>query len=497
MSYDDLDSILEESVLYAISAALTHRGFEVKEGGESSPPTQWENGYQKITRSGNSYTIEVTISSGDGGDGQLDDQADELLQEYKTEIFDHYAEVIPPLFDDWRDVELLSGLVGEREALQDGLTWINISPGSARAGGGGGFAGGEISRALDKLYIHMDDLRGRYVEAFHANYVSRVDEATGNNAVLMSALEIAMVAQYEVIKAVRDDIGKLATAFRGALKQSGALPSGTDETAIKIAVVGALFSAVGIVGTGGLALAASGASAGTGLLGSILGATKDEKEIEVSGSHPDDVIDDLQSQLTTYKSEVRNEEQDIADKLDALAATAAGEGDPDESQPDFTLGRAGVTRGRDAGQIFDETEDDADIKFTRRNVNAIVDNDIPGIGGCFDEARKGLRVGSGPFNRPYQVGLGSTGIFSSYDALQDVVVENLNNLKKNLDAAGDTLLIAVDHLGQADGGVNERLDQQAKRLDQIEEAQLQQERLLERLENRPPHILPPGGVRPY
>lgn len=483
--YDDIDSILEDSVLYAISAALTHRGFEVKSGDESSPPTVWENGYQKITRSGSTYSIEVTINSGDGGDDQLDDQAAEQLQTYKTEIFDHYASVIPPLFDDWRDIELLSDLVAEREALQDGMTWINITPGSARAGGGGGFAGGEISRSLDQLYIHMDDLRGLAVERFHSDYVSQVDEVAGNNAVLMSALEIAMVAQYEVIKKTREDIGNLAAAFRGAMKEAGALPSGTDETTIRIAVVGALFSAVSIVGTGGLAAAAGAGAAGTGLLNSIRGATNDEFDTTVSGAHPDDVISEIETDLDNYRQKVRGEEQRIADELDELSALSDGEGDPDESQPVFTLGRAGVTSERDASRIFDETDDQGDIAFTRRNVNAIVNEDIPGIGNCFVEARKGLQVGSAGFTRPFNVGIGSTGIYTAYDALQDRVIDNLNGLKTNLERAGESLLIAMDHLGQADDDVNARLDQTADRLDSAEAEQ-------QRLERLTPDVRPPG-----
>ncbi len=233
---------------------------------------------------------------------------------------------------------------------------------------------------------------------------------------------------------------------------------GDGDLSFELGIASALIGAVGAFASGGAAIALALASAGAGVAGSIIGEAGDDadpKEIPLGASSPRGVLSKIEQALTDLDTEVRDQEKKLADLL--TDCTNAADGADTDGNFDLRLRGGGAAPG-------EWLQPEQDVVVNPTSIAKITELWIPTIAGDLRAARTPLDVSGGGWSRPSHIGVGSTGPWSEFSALQSRLDGLLGQLRTELLDAADSLQAAAELIGLTDESISTQYEQQADRI---------------------------------
>lgn len=319
-----------------------------------------------------------------------------------------------------------------------------------------GATNARLSGDIENLNDRSGKLRGRYAEAFKEKYVSRLDLAIQNQCALISSLSVAAEAQSRLWSSIANDVDAIQENAVKAMQASA--PGGGAGVGVFLTVVGAIAGAVAAVPTLGSSVAAGLAIGGTviGTAGGLAGSGAEaKKQVELGGSHPDTVLDNVKQALEDLNTSLTSQEQGLAEFLAAVSSMAGG------AKSGFDIAAPSAR----PGQVLDGQQE---LSVDPGMIAKITRLWIPSISSDLRSARHELTVGSGGFERSSDIGLAPTGAWSKFSELQDQTIKLLSNTAQELDDGAETLETAARGIGLVDDEANRAASREADKIAQVD-----------------------------
>lgn len=448
----------------AIKAAMEHRGFSSSGGGEYYKQEFRSKGsgegvhpqYQYWVRKG-SVRIERSPNP-DNSDFSAEEAS--LKAELDADVFNYWPGAIDDLFRKWQEEQFPSwgGFAISASYAAAGADELN--PGTTFNKDGTDLKVGNtrLSADLTNLHTRTGELEGQYAEAFHERYVTPLPPVLQGQYALTSVLAIALEAERTIWLSASRDIGTLKSQARTAMEASGPKAGGGGVDAkVLITVFGAVLAGIAAVATAGgsVAVTAALASAGAGAVSNLMkdAPKKAEQPVRMGADTPEGVLKKIQEALDELNRGIRGEEEHVQKILRAASGLATEEA---------TKGHFDLKGMKAEGEVLGPQQN---VTVDAGSIAKITAQWIPCIAGDLLLARSNLGNSSaGSWSRPSGVGLGDTGPYPDYDALEDIVIELLTNTAAELSEGGQALLAAARGLGLADQAEQEKYLAIAKRI---------------------------------
>lgn len=435
----------------AIEADLKLRGFYPIGGGKY--------GYNTGSMS---YDQKAYVVS-DGHAEQLgypDAELPAAVTSVQGEVFDYWPGAIDEVFADYEDLPRESDFSGDASSLEAGAAEIDVTAESPTSQASAPSGNGRLAQDLNALAGDTGNLAGHYAQEFDDRYVSGLPFVMASNHALAAAAAVAVRTEANIWREVATGLGSLRTNAYNAMIASGE-GGGDDDLSFELGIAGALIGAVGAFASGGAAIALALASAGAGIASSVIGEAADsdkKKNIPLGASSPRGVLSKIEQALTDIDTQVREQEQELVDLLtDCTNATNAG-----GSDGNFDLRLRGGNAG--PGRWLQEEQD---VVVNPTSIAKITELWIPTIAGDLRAARTPLDVSGGGWSRPSHIGVGGTGPWSEYQALQSRLDDLLGQLRTELLDAADSLQAAAQLIGLTDESISTQYEQEAERINSL------------------------------
>ena len=451
-SYDDLDGLLDKLVDAAIDADMWERGFTWQDGGHYEDPMRFRNVYR-----------------GDPGRNDLGQSSD--TTDYESEVFGQWPGVIEKFFAPWRADVLPDplGFQSQVDALRDaarpiGLPAFIASPSVLRSVGRPAADGGGMTGLVRDIDADTARLRGRWADAFHAEYVTPLPFVLGNQAAMLELLASSIEAEAEMWKEVRQSVADLAEAgaewFRATMH-------GGNVWELVVEVGKSLYTVFELRRSG------NPVEAFQNVLGLVDHAVEIKALID-SNAPPDPRETGVPNDVAGVRTKVAQTlEYTINDHIvyteerleTLLRGTVAA---MRQSRGTFTMGDSHLERVRDASDLLAPVQ-----VLTERGVERTVSS-LFRLGDQVTAAAGGIVTSVHPFVRPGSIGLGSRGPYDQVLALENEISRAMRETAFNLERAGTSVRIAADLVFDADSASSEASgradDRLAKAHDRFEHA---------------------------
>lgn len=298
-----------------------------------------------------------------------------------------------------------------------------------------------LASDLNNLDDRMGKLNGLYAETFKEMYVSPLPVTIQSLGALIACLALACRGQGAIWEAATEDLEKVKKQAAAAMKASAPGGGGSIGPTV-LAVGGAIAGLIAAIPTGGASIVgvATLIGAGAGLVKEIDGASGSSKKVEVQlgASTPDGVLDNINAALTDLSAAIRGQEEEIRNFLSNVHSETTSH----REAFDLMAPRA------ERGNVLDRQQDVSVDAGTIANITELW---IPTICGDLRAARGELVVTSRVFStRPSGVGLVQDGAWPEFEKVQDVTVELLTNMVRDLEAGADALNDAARTIGLQD-----------------------------------------------
>lgn len=484
-SYSNMATYLSQMTDEAINAAMSWVGFHgsLDSGFEGSP-------------GGGSSGSDLRIGPGIGGGqyegstfvpgGQVTDIDGTPMNMSLADIYigqgwpyttvqglvDYYTNGINNLFDPWWqiptpgafDSEMNAAMSAARNLAMDASvsadpTKSHLDTGPAKEIWGGNDA---LSSAADLADTRTAYFDGATAIAFQSGVTSRLGKVVAAQDAVATMLYVATKGENAIWDKTRDSLAEIAgqgVEAMKAAKRSGGGFSLEDFLLVvgAVALVAAPFTGGASVAAFGVTEAtAKGIEGATNAVGVItqtssafVPETKEPSGETGSASNPVDALAKIGDALNQLKDAIRKEEQGIQHGCSAL--TSALTSQPSSFNLKTLPPKSHITRN-----IVSDTDAADYSKFVVdvQRVKDIADLLTDGIPGAttgvaleLGRARNSLQdaLGSGPWSRPGDIGLGAQGPYSEYAALVDKLWTYLNDTVTYLgDCAAVLRIVARD-----------------------------------------------------
>lgn len=401
-------------------------------------------------------SVEVEkISSGYGGSATDVPPRAEDYTYLQNDVFDYWRGAIDDVFRHWEDLPESDPLGWDLDWLLNGAREIQLAATTDADSGGYEDGNSRLSGDIDNLFTRTADLSGNYAYAFNTQYVSRVRPNVNALHALTMVLAYGLGGEEELIRRSREQVADLCWKAKAAFEASGPKGGGGDATGLTVAliVVGAVAAGVAAVASGGTtipatiavasSLTAAGAGAASDLLGALSNPPADAEPLPLGADHPDGVLTRLRDALSEINDQIRLQERDLEELFNETKEAAQGVGS-------FDIDRPG---------ILDSGGQDVLTPAQNVTVNPQVIADIthlwiPTICGELRTCAGKLNGDSGPWVRPYPIGLTATGPYAAFSGLQSQVASLLVNTAVELEGAAVALEQAAKEIGLSDEQAN-------------------------------------------
>ncbi|RSM58991.1 hypothetical protein DMH03_24160 [Amycolatopsis sp. WAC 01376] len=165
--------------------------------------------------------------------------------------------------------------------------------------------------------------------------IDRAKTAIGIRVSNLSQLEAGAVAAHDIAVAAKDDLKRLAEALQEAVKQFCASQSTKANVGLKVLAAGLAGAVTGMLGlaaasaiTGGITLAAVGATGAAGATGNMLSVGIAElaaDPVQLAGGSAFEISESLMEKITKMRRGIEHANGELAAKLRQLTELAIGD----------------------------------------------------------------------------------------------------------------------------------------------------------------------------
>lgn len=450
----------------AILADMEHRGFTsygdglfketvMKGAGESYDAWQVE------IRDG-SVVVDQIMSAGSTPPGEAPKPAD--YAHLQTDVFVHWRSEIDDVFRYWEDFPESEGLRYDVQAVLSGASEIRLR--SSIDADSGSFVPGNSRLASDiaNLMGRAGELNGNYAQAFHDAYLTKLQPNIDALHALTMVLAYALGGERELFQRTRQQVADIADEAEAAMLAS-APQTGKDGSALEVAliVVGSVAAGVAAIPSGGTSVAATaamiasfastGASTASSLLSALETSPAEPEALRLGAGTPQGVLDKIRAALDEVDARIVAEEETLDELLSATTAATNGPGVFNIAPP-AVIDHTGTS-------VLDPEQD---LIVDSTIIGSITELWIPTINGDLTACAAALDTSNLGWNRPIIIGLGPSGPWPSYSALQAHVAALLADTAGELSRAGDSLQAAAAIIGLSDETTNAEFARQAEQI---------------------------------
>lgn len=450
--YEDLESLIGKIKRAAIDVYMTDEdnyyeieGDRYRYRGSGRGMTQW------CTRPGED-------GSG-GGDVSMDGMPDFLVNHLDDDFrgaFDDIRGQVDDIFSDLKGVPEGFTLIYEESRSMDAAELLTPKGATTEKTPGGGSAldlnNPLLSGRVNAIHGYSYRLSSRTINAFRQAYADRLGAILDGQAALAATLGMAAAGQVAVFKKLRDDIATFATQALGSLEALAGEQVSTSGVGDSFAVGGALLSVLGLVGgPGGAALAAAGAAGG--LISDLWPEPPAKKEVRFSGSDLSSMLQSIADGKTPLLETAVNDETAIQSALTGASNALR------ESPGSFDIARPAYPHGgpEDVGGPGTIVQNHDDMQRLAANCQLVAE-DVGSARDLLTEADQG----SAEWNRPDGIGIGRTGPYDAFSALNDDVVVLTRNTADEMREAATSLIAASLDFQATDSDVRDALDRETR-----------------------------------
>lgn len=318
----------------------------------------------------------------------------------------------------------------------------------------------EIGFIRDRLPTNI----GVTVDTFYRIYgPDRLELVLDGHCEAMACLGVALEGEKRIWERAQADVLAIMTAADDAFKETRQNNSTNWSTTLSVVTAGIGLLAAFTAGVPGVAPVLAAAGATTGFLGTAMSAIQAESSPrsipeggggDYSGSHPDDVYDDLVTAFRTLDDTIADAERGIESMLDNMTAAIASEA----NRQNFHI-------NPDAGldPTYAGSDDIIDMEYSI--LETIGYTSMPLIARAFltsvDNAEAGKRQEA--WVRPFAskigstIGMGSYGPYFAWQELLYAIFPLANDTAAEIVAAGEKLATAAGYVRDSDSGVRQTL----------------------------------------
>lgn len=309
-----------------------------------------------------------------------------------------------------------------------------------------------LNSAVDTAAQKLALFSGATINLFHQHYVNNFKNVALGQYHVGRMLLACLASEQEVWKRSRADIVRIAEAARAAMRNIGQGGGGSFDGKLFIDVVGSITTVAGLFFTAGTAgVVVKGVNAAASVLGKFVPKNTDtRKPLQLAGGSPADVVRNLEQATRDLSMGIAGQEDDIIVKLKEVESLI------ESNVRAFDLGRP---------TLLDET--DPTKVLTSKNELSLDPNDLirigkellPTIAGELHAAARGLDpyTSSSDWSRSGKVGRAYDGPRDDFYRVSDRLHDFVAETAKEMQDAGDTLVIVAKAFHQTDAQVSEEM----------------------------------------
>ena len=289
---------------------------------------------------------------------------------------------------------------------------------------------------IQTIQNRVSNMDGAAMLAFESSFANKIDDVVNAQGAAACVSWGCIAGEQEIWARAQEAIADIAGKGRNAMT---ACRGGGANVQALIRVVGAILSVSGSVLTVGIKVALSVAGTLTGLGASFVPPPEEETEVPLGADTPFGVIDNIREALEKLSSDIRKEEQWIADAANGAAQAVA--------QDQNRLATPGLVDETDRGSLYPAGEILAEYATIKSVANDYMRNISAEIKSAGDTMSG---VDSGPWDRPGEIGRGRTGGFSEWNALNAAISAAASETALSINQAADALVIIADDFAASD-----------------------------------------------
>lgn len=309
---------------------------------------------------------------------------------------------------------------------------------------------------IQTIQQRVSNLDGAAFLAFESAFSNKIDDVVNAQGAAACVAWGCIAGEQEIWRKTQAALAEIAGQGRNAMAASRG--GGADVQAL-IRVLGAILSVSGSVLTVGIKTALSVAGTLTGLTAAFVPPPAEETPVPLGADTPFGVIDNIREALDKLSSDIRKEEQWIAD-----AANAAADG---VAQDLNKLTTPSLVNETDRSQLYPAGE----IKAEFDTIKVVANDYMRSIAAEIKSAGDTMTgVDSAPWDRPGEIGRGRTGGFTEWNALNAAIRDAAAETALSTNQAADALVIIADNFAASDEQVFNAMQALAAQTEQQNQA---------------------------
>ncbi|MEI2715350.1 MAG: hypothetical protein V9G04_19175 [Nocardioides sp.] len=424
--------------------------------------------YRGSARGSTQYCSRPGSDGEGGGDASISGLPDFLVNHLDAQwraAFDSIRGQVDDIFKDLKGVPTGTSLYFEETRAMSAAEMLTPRGATTALTPGGGSAlslnNPQLSQRVNAVHGYCYRLSSQTIDAFRQRYADRLGAILDGQAALAATLGMAAAGQVAVFQKLREDIAKFADEALYSLETLAGENQTSTGTGAPFAVGGALLSIASLsTGPGAAALATAGAI--SGLISDLWPDPPAKKTVTFGGGNVDAVLQSMSDGKTKILETPLDDETAIETALkNAHEAVRSMPGAFDIARPNYPGGGGTNETVGGPGTIQQNHDDMQRLAATCELVSEVV-----------HEAKSYVSnadQGSGEWNRPAGIGLGTTGPYSAFNDLAADVVVLTRNTAEELGEAATKLIKASLNFQATDGEIASTLGREASELRQAEE----------------------------
>jgi hypothetical protein len=446
MSFDELSKSVREVVTEAINAEMLQTaGFR-------------PDGSGGFHRARQGVKMEKIPGPGQGPTGPIQRSPNAIsgpMFNPTVDVYEKWERDIPPMFDPWMILPDPTKYKDHIHAVNGAAAklCVNGAEVDKKEGSTHGYhpPNQALNSAVDTAAQKLALFSGATVNLFHQHYVNNFKSVAIGQYHVARMLLACLASEQEIWTRSRADIVRIAVAARDALRNV-AKGGGDFDAKLFIDVVGSIATVAGLFFSAGTAgVVVKGVNAAASVLGKFVPKNIDTmKHLQLAGGSAAEVIRNMEQAMRDLSTAIAGQEDDIITKLKEVESLV------DTNVPAFDLGRP---------TLLDET--DPTKVVTNKNELSLDPNDLvwigksllPTIAGELHAAARGLDpfTSSSDWSRSGKVGRAYDGPRDDFYRVSDRLHDFVAETAKEMQDAGDTLVIVAKAFHQTDAQVSEEM----------------------------------------
>jgi hypothetical protein len=386
------------------------------------------------------------------------------------ELVAYFPQQILPLFDPWwftpRPEEFQGPVDHSRQAAHLLSYEANTGSGPGTVAFGANLGLSHITTMQERL----SEFDGAAMRTFQDQYANRLPLVTNSQDACACMLWVGAAGEQAIWVKARESLAEIAGNAVEAMKK--ARGGGGDGIGALLNVLGAV-ALVAAPFTGGASEVLEG---GLTIAGVVLQTSSDfakeggeGEKVPLGAGDPLSVIANLSKALDSLNRQVKTEEQGIAKSMDKICNLLVG-----DQRASFDMSSPALLTDDKAGDL----RTSADTKVKTDTLRWVADTIMPTIVQQYKGAAGALEAAQGeaPWSRNGDVGMGGSGPYFDWYAVNSYLVGALDDSATQLGRASTVLHIVANDFDKTDAQVQSDLTAQTKKVQQEDYAAATAER---------------------